>query len=102
MIAEPTGLSGGLCGLSGIAHGLLVFYVLGLIRTGAGNRALICTAWTTLAVVVAKSIIESITGSVMFSSLHLGDVSLPVTACHAGGALGGIITSLVFPASQRH
>ena len=40
---------------------------------------------------VAKSLIEAITGQVWFASLHLGEIGAPVAICHLGGVLGGLI-----------
>lgn len=83
------GSDGTLCGLSGIAHGLLAVMALEMTcerdlflrRAGAG-----C-----FAVVLLKSLYEAVSGHVLFESMHLGSVETPVAICHAGGVLGGIL-----------
>jgi len=87
LISSP--LTGGLCGLSGIAHGLMAVSALELMHTkdrALRNASIICF-WA----VVLKSILEAFAGHVLFSFLHFGSVGAPVAACHAGGILGGLI-----------
>ena len=87
LIASP--LTGGLCGLSGIAHGLMAISALEFMRSNdraLRNAGIICF-W----VVVLKSIAEAFAGHVLFSFLHFGPVGDPVATCHAGGILGGLI-----------
>lgn len=45
----------------------------------------------TFAVVVSKSIYETISGHVLFEFMHLGLCGFPIAASHAGGVLGGIV-----------
>jgi len=40
--------------------------------------------------VVAKSVLEAVSGNVIFSSWHLGSLGTPIAACHAGGILGAL------------
>jgi hypothetical protein len=53
-----------------------------------------------LAIVVAKTIYELITGHAFFSSLHLGNIGIPIVECHAGGIIGGILLFLTFHLHQ--
>ena len=77
----------GLCGLSGIAHGLMAVSALEMMRKKQDFRTgLVC-----LLLVVSKSIYEALTGEVLFSFLHFGLYGTPLAACHAGGVLGGIV-----------
>ena len=79
---------GSLCGLSGVAHGLLAFSALEMRESSdrtVARAGLIC-----LLTVLAKSAYEAVTGHVAFATLHLGDVATPVAICHAGGVLGGL------------
>lgn len=81
-------LDGGLCGLSGIAHGLMAVSALEIMNSTdrtMRNAGIIC-----FLVVVLKSIYEAATGHVIFESLHLGSIDTPVAVCHAGGVLGGL------------
>lgn len=90
LISSP--LTNGLCGLSGIAHGLMAISAIELIRTPDKNlqRAGI----TCLLVVVLKGMVEALSGQVLFENLHLGHVASPVAACHAGGILGGLLSKI--------
>ncbi len=80
----------GLCGLSGIAHGLLAVTALEL-ATGKKKDASAKKAGILLLVgLLAKCAVEMATGQVFLASLHLGAIGTPVVATHAGGALGGL------------
>lgn len=82
-------LTAGLCGLSGVAHGLMAISALEMMRSDdrtLRNASMVCF-W----VVVLKSILEAFAGQVLFSFLHFGPVGAPVATCHAGGILGGLI-----------
>src|SRR5687767_14484542 len=54
----------GLCGLSGVAHGLLA--VSGLEMISSGEARLRRAGWFSLALVVSKGAIEALTGEVFF------------------------------------
>jgi membrane associated rhomboid family serine protease len=84
----------GLCGLSGIAHGLMAIAALQMTRE---KTALLRTAGLiSFILVVAKSIYEGITGQICFEFLHFGSVGEAIAVCHTGGVLGGICAYLVF------
>jgi rhomboid family GlyGly-CTERM serine protease len=87
LAASP--LTHGLCGLSGIAHGLLAIRALELMRTE--DRTLRRASMICFWVVILKSILEAFIGHVLFGFLHFGPVGTPVATCHAGGILGGLI-----------
>jgi rhomboid family GlyGly-CTERM serine protease len=88
--AAPMIHTRGLCGLSGIAHGLMVIAALDMVR--AGNDATIRRAgFISFALVVTKCMIEAATGSILLERLHLGPLGSPVAVCHAGGVLGGLV-----------
>lgn len=90
LIASPLVLSHGLCGLSGIAHGLTAVVSLELLRR-ANDRTSAWTAALCFVGVVAKSVLEAATGNVLFASWHLGSLGTPIAACHAGGVLGALV-----------
>ena len=76
----------GLCGLSGTAHGLTAVSAAELMRRPDSRLAgAVC-----LAVLVAKSAAEAVTGRVVLDFLHMGLCGSPVAVCHAGGVLGGL------------
>ncbi len=90
MVSLPViGADGTLCGLSGIAHGLLA--VLALHMAEESDQTLRRAGFAGFVIVVAKCICEAVTGGVLFANLHLGNVAAPVAVCHAGGVLGGVI-----------
>lgn len=86
-------LTYGLCGLSGIAHGLMAISALEMIKGKTIKTGVIC-----LAIVFTKSIIEAVSGNVLFSFLHFGLMGLPVASTHLGGVLGGCFAYLLFSA----
>ena len=91
---SPAMASGGLCGLSGAAHGLMAVSALEIATSSNLDSRLRSVGIISLGVVVVKSIIEVLTGEGMFAFLHIGDVGTPLTLSHAGGVLAGIIAFL--------
>lgn len=89
----PAVVTQGLCGLSGIAHGLAALAGLEMFRHNE-NRWLRAAGFACFAGVVGKGVIEAVTGQVMFASLHLGSLGTPIAVCHAGGVLGALIAWL--------
>jgi rhomboid family GlyGly-CTERM serine protease len=87
----------GLCGLSGIAHGLMAVGSLEMlwVRSSRKVGALI------LSTVILKSLIELLSGDVLFSSQHVGSIGRPVVESHAGGVIGGIIGFNLFKEGDR-
>ena len=82
-------LTDGLCGLSGIAHGLMAITGLEMMQN---NDSLIRKSGIgCLAFVVIKSLHESLSGHVALEFLHWGSVGNPVPTCHLGGVVGGMI-----------
>ena len=86
----------GLCGLSGIAHGLMAISALDMMNTPA-NKTLLRAGVASFIMVVAKSIIEAGTGRILLEHLHFGAMGSPVAVCHAGGVLGGVCAWLLVP-----
>jgi rhomboid family GlyGly-CTERM serine protease len=85
----------GLCGLSGVGHGLMAGAAVLSLREEdrAGRR----TAAIVLCIVVVKSLVEAATGHLLFDLVHLGDLGRPNTLCHLGGVVGGVLTALALP-----
>ena len=81
----------GLCGLSAVGHGLLAVLALDMICYGQDDPLLRRTGKGVLLLVLGKSIVEAVTGTVVFSGLHLGSIGTPVAASHLGGVLGGVV-----------
>lgn len=86
---SPLVATNGLCGLSGIAHGLTAVVGLEMLRkesdTGLRVAGLLC-----FLSVAAKCLIEAVTGDVLFAFWHLASLGTPIAVSHAGGALGAL------------
>ena len=91
LVFAPEIYTRGLCGLSGIAHGLMAFSALEMIRDQKNFKiGLAC-----LLSVILKSMFEAVTGDVVFSFLHFGLCGVPIAVCHTGGVMGGIFSFFV-------
>ena len=87
-----TGSGMGLCGLSGVAHGLMAVSALELLgRSCLENRIGIIT----FSLVVAKAIFEAVTGRMFFGFLEFGLLGQPVAISHAGGIIGSLFAFLM-------
>jgi len=89
--AAPLVQTRGLCGLSGIAHGLMAVSGLEMIQS-ANDKTVERAGMLTFIIVITKSIVEAATGHVAFEALHLGDLGTPIAISHAGGVLGALGT----------
>jgi rhomboid family GlyGly-CTERM serine protease len=87
----------GFCGLSGTAHGLMAASMLGeMCSTDRTRRRFGVLVFTGL---VAKCIVEAVTGGALFGEFHLGNVGTAIGVCHGGGAVGGLLAG--FAAIRR-
>jgi len=77
----------GLCGLSGIAHGLATASALEMLRHRQLKRI---GSWL-LSGLLLKSCWELLSGTAFLQHLHLGDIGQPIVATHAGGVIGGLL-----------
>lgn len=87
---DPRIESIGLCGMSGVAHGLML--ICGLEAASQADKK---SKWLGLALFAAglgKTILEQVTGNVLFANQHLGNVGTPIAACHFGGAVGALLS----------
>ncbi len=82
----------GLCGLSGIAHGIMAVSALEMMQARSKDRSNFKIGIICLALVISKSIYEIIIGDTLFSFLQFGLCGTPIVDCHAGGVIGGIIS----------
>lgn len=92
----------GLCGLSGIAHGLMVVCGGLVLRFsgragGGGERRTALFGGVLCAVGFGKSVIEVWSSGAIFAGMHGGHLGVPVVEAHLGGALGGLLVLLLFP-----
>lgn len=95
LLFSPTVQTLGLCGLSGIAHGLTAVVSLDILRRET-DRLVRSGAIACFIIVVAKCILEAITGHVVFEAWHLGSLGTPIAVCHGGGVLGALAAWLYF------
>jgi rhomboid family GlyGly-CTERM serine protease len=83
----------GLCGLSGVAHGLMAVSALEMIgnhgpRSPEGRAGLVC-----FLIVVGKAAVEALSGRMFLGFLHFGLMGEPIAVSHAGGIIGGILAA---------
>lgn len=90
-LASPLIATRGLCGLSGVAHGLMAVSALETVAARNLTTRTRRIAAIAFAAVVAKCAIECVAGTAFFAQLHPGDVGIPILECHAGGVLGAIV-----------
>ena len=89
LFAAPEIYSVGLCGLSGVAHGLMAVSALEMMEN-KNDRKLFWAGAISFLFVITKATWEAITGEVVFSQLHFGNLGTPIAVCHAGGILGAL------------
>ncbi len=82
----------GLCGISGIAHGIMAVSALEMIQKKETFRIGIYS----LGILIFKCIYEVMVGDVLFSFLQFGLCGSPLVTCHAGGVAGGIMSFYLF------
>lgn len=99
-LTSPIVQTRGLCGLSGIAHGLMTISAIETMKRESRTRRLwLCGGTLSFAVVVLKSVIEVLQGRVFLDLLPFGLLNLlgtPIPESHAGGVLSGAVASLLF------
>lgn len=100
IFAAPQIYSVGLCGLSGVAHGLMAVSALEMMQTNDDKKIFWAGAISFL-FVIGKAALEAITGQVVFSQLHFGNLGTPIAVCHAGGILGAIFVWYLVPPPQK-
>jgi len=77
----------GLCGLSGIAHGLFAITACEMLSSRTFDRRL---GWLLLAGLLLKCGGEIILGGCVLQAFHFGDVGVPNVFAHLGGTVGGL------------
>jgi membrane associated rhomboid family serine protease len=88
----------GLCGLSGVVHGLAAFWAARLGWAGRGRLERVIGAAVVFGL-IAKCAGELFLGTEWSGALHLGAVGIPVAASHAGGAAAGLVFAFVYLAA---
>lgn len=93
-LAAPAITTQGLCGLSGIAHGLMAVSAVEMMRANARSTIEWRIGVITFAIVVGKAAWEAISGHVLFEFLYFNMVGNPITISHAGGIVGALLVAL--------
>jgi rhomboid family GlyGly-CTERM serine protease len=96
-----TDLSAGLCGLSGVAHGLMAVSAIELVANFPSGSSERRVGWISLGLVLAKAGCEALTGQMFLGFLHFGLLGTPVAVSHAGGVLGGLAAWLLLSLRGR-
>lgn len=78
----------GLCGLSGVCHGLMAVSALELAASKSARQTPLLGLALFLGL-FAKVCWEVQTGAAFLADLHLGPVGIPIVSSHLGGFLGG-------------
>jgi len=99
--SSPTAAMG-LCGLSGVAHGLMAISALELLSARKPHSAEWRVGLATFALVVGKAAYEALAGRMFFAFLDFGLLGSPVSVSHAGGIMGGITMSLILSLGKTH
>ena len=95
-IKMPSLTSVGYCGLSGIAHGLMAVTSLEMIFGADSDTTQKRAGIISLALLVAKSVYEMISGQMMFGFIYGGLIGSPIAVSHIGGVIGGCVMFLTF------
>ena len=90
-----------LCGLSGIAHGLMAVSALEMITQSSADSATRRVGWFSFMLCVGKAAFEAITGKMFFQFLQFGLLGEPVAISHAGGIVGSITVWMWFKTQRR-
>jgi len=93
-LTAPAIATSGLCGLSGIAHGLMAISAVEMMSNRPRGSAEWRAGAITFALVVSKAAYEAISGHIFFGFLYFGMVGDPVAVSHAGGIIGGLLVML--------
>lgn len=88
-LAAPQVATLGLCGLSGIAHGLMVWVTLEGMEA-RGERGSRTVAVVSFLILIAKCLYELLSGQPAFGNWHLGSIGTPIVVCHSGGVIGAL------------
>jgi len=91
----------GLCGLSGVAHGLMVVSGLEMLIQPSADTVQKRIGLGLVLVVVVKAGWEWVTGQSFMSFMHFGMMGTPLVVCHAGGVVGGLLAFGLFHLKDR-
>ena len=93
--AAPGISTSGLCGFSGIAHGLMAVSALEMVASRPAGSTERRIGQISFVLVVGKAALEALSGRMFFTFLHFGLMGDPVAVSHAGGIVGGLLVMLL-------
>jgi rhomboid family GlyGly-CTERM serine protease len=100
--SAPAIASIGLCGLSGIAHGLMAVSALEMVTAFPLHSTERRIGWTSFGLVVAKASFEALSGRMFFAFLDFGLLGSPIAVAHAGGIVGSLLAFLALRGGRGH
>ena len=100
-VTAPGMQTSGLCGVSGIAHGLMAVSALEMVGGQPPGSAERHIGQISFLLVVGKAAVEALTGRMLFAFLYFGMVGDPVAVSHAGGVIGGLVAMLLLKRARR-
>jgi len=100
--ATAPGMStSGLCGVSGIAHGLMAVSALEMVSGQPHGSAERRIGYISFLLVIGKAAVEALTGRMLFTFMYFGLVGDPVAVSHAAGVIGGLLPLLLLKRARR-
>lgn len=94
-LAAPALATGGLCGLSAIAHGLMAVSAVEMMAVHSRFTSEWRVSFIFFLGVAGKAALEALTGKAMFGFLYFELMGDPVAVSHAGGIVGGLAAWLL-------
>ncbi|MEY2427846.1 MAG: hypothetical protein QOJ40_731 [Verrucomicrobiota bacterium] len=91
----------GLCGLSGIAHGLMAISALEMVAGNPPHSAERRIGLVSFILVISKAAFEAVTGRMFFAFLDFGLLGDPVAVSHAGGIVGSLLAMFLVRCRRR-
>lgn len=87
----------GYCGLSGMTHGLFMILALQFFY----KKETVSYGTFMFIILLAKCMIEVLTGKMVLLNMHTGNLGIPVVMSHTGGMLAGGLIFYFFNRSKR-
>jgi len=103
VLFSPIIENAGLCGLSGVTHGLTAILGLNFIKQACRKqhskptrKKMLMLGSFILFAIIIKSLYEVTVGVVFFENMHWGQIGTPVVHAHLGGTMGGIVSFCIY------
>jgi membrane associated rhomboid family serine protease len=96
MLFASTAATTGMCGLSGVLHGLLGIWGLERLTSPRYSPAWRAVGGAVLSLTAGKLLFEQMSGWSLYALLHLDGMGAPAVSCHLGGLLAGVLAFACF------